>query len=476
MLGKTNDIQEKLKFLNLDLNKIPDILLEKIDSEMKPARNYEEKKYKVYKYVPISKIKILLTRANRLNSIQEKCKMASPLSTYLIPDDEEGILKHTIFLKMIQEMNISEINEIEEEQKKLKKDIPFKVKYKENYLWQIYYSEYTKNYYMIATIEDLDCSCLFYLIKEQIEYQKTKKEKEIFVPISYLDYSKRYFTKSQATDIEKYLWQFTKDWPLMYEVYDKKENMSFQIVGNTEVYDKINSVYKIVLTNSEEATKFYKLLKALFILETEFPNRYKFDARISENGGLEFLFNSKTIEYENLSKFIREEFLKNKAESEKLNEEIVGLNNELEELKLLEKDKEEEYYMRQKQVALYLQCKKSFFGKIKYFFTGKKESKKIKKNKEMPQEKVNEEETIDVIYDTKEFYTIEDLISITKILDRISLQTRNVSQDIKALKQSIERLNIKAENTRKYIEEIEEHKKSIFEFWKFVNKDSVLRS
>lgn len=232
MSDKTKDIQEKLKYIGLDLDNIPDILLEKIQGEIKVARNYEEKQYKVYKYVPISKIKILLTRANRLNSLQEKSKMASPLYTYLIPEGEEGILKHTIFLKMIKDLKIEELKELEEEQKRLSKQIPFKVKYKENYLWQIYYSEYTKTYYMLAPIEDLDCSCLFYLIKEQLNYEKTGKDKNIFVPISYLDYSKRYFNKSQVQDIEKYLWQFTKEWPLVYEVYDRAENMSFQIVRN----------------------------------------------------------------------------------------------------------------------------------------------------------------------------------------------------------------------------------------------------
>ena len=127
-------------------------------------------------------------------------------------------------------MNIGKIKEIEEEQRKLENYIPFKVKYDENYLWQIYYSEYTKTYYMLAPIEDLDCSCLFYLIREQIKYAKTGIDKSIFVPISHLDYSRRYFTKSQIEDIEKYIWQFTKNWPLLYEVYDKEENVSFQIV------------------------------------------------------------------------------------------------------------------------------------------------------------------------------------------------------------------------------------------------------
>ena len=283
MSNSTNDMQEKLNFLNLDLNNIPKILLQKIDSDIKTARNYEEKQYKVYKYVPISKIKILLTKANRMNTLQEKSKMASPLCTYIEPEGEEGILKHTIFLKMIQDMKIGEIQKIQKEQEKLNKSIPFKVKFKENYLWQIYYSEYTKNYYMLTPIEDLDCSCLFYLMKEQIEYEKTGIEKMIFVPISYLDYSRKYFTKSQVDDIKKYLWQFTKEWPLVYEVYDKEENLSFQIVGNTTVYEKINSIYKISLNNEEEAARYYKLLKALFILNMESPNRYNFDAQISEN-------------------------------------------------------------------------------------------------------------------------------------------------------------------------------------------------
>lgn len=475
MLKKTNDIEDKLKYLKLDLNKVPKCLIEQTDINIKPARNFEEKKYRVYKYVSISKINILLTRANRLNSLQEKCEMAAPLYSYLVPEDEEGILRHTIFLKMIQNMNIDEIKEIEEEQEKLSREIPYKVKYKENYLWQIYYSEYTKQYYMLAPIEDLDCSCLFYLIKEKIEYQKTKKDKEIFVPISYLDYSKMYLTKSQVADIEKYMWQFTKEWPLVYEVYDKQENMSFQIVGSTEVYEKINSIYKISLKSCEESTRFYKLLKALFILETEFPNRYKFEVKISESGGLEFIYNLKIIDYDSLTKFIKEEFLKHKQSSENLHEEIVKLTSRLEELKLINKDKEEEYHIREKQIALYLQCKKSFFGKIRYYFKGKKDNDKIKKNRELPVEIVNQQETQEIIYDTKEYYTIEDLVDITKILDRIENQIKKTNMDIKALEETIERLTKKIDNARRYIEEIEEHKKSIFEFWSFANQDNVLR-
>lgn len=200
-----------------------------------------------------------------------------------------------------------------------------------------------------------------------------------------------------------------------------------------------------------------------------------FKQELQKTGGIEFLYNSKVIEYETLSRFIKEEFLKNKLESENLNEEIIELNNKLEKLKLIEKDKEEEYQMRQKQVAMYLECKKSFFGKIKYYFTGKKDKANFKKKREI-EEKVKEaEEKLTETYDTKEFYTIEDLIDVTKILDRVINQTRNINQDIKALEMSIDRLSKKIDNARRYIEEIEEHKKSIFEFWNFVNKDNILR-
>ena len=193
-------------------------------------------------------------------------------------------------------------------------------------------------------------------------------------------------------------------------------------------------------------------------------------------GGLEFLSGSKIIDYDSLSKFIKEEFLKNKLSSEELNEKIVELNSRLDELKLIEKNKEEEYNMRQRQIAIYLECKKSFFGRIRYYFRKKKDIKESKEDEKKVQ-KV-EEEDVDkeqLIYETKEYYTIENLIDITKILDRIENQIKNVTLDISALERSVDRLTRKNQNAKNYIDTIEEHKKSIFEFWSFVNKDNVLR-
>ena len=197
-------------------------------------------------------------------------------------------------------------------------------------------------------------------------------------------------------------------------------------------------------------------------------------------GGLEFIYTensiSKNIEYDNLSKFIREEFLKNKQECETEKDLDFKLCEKLEKLKIIEKEKEEEYCIRQKQVTTYLECRKSFFGRIRYFFKG---NKKLKDQKENPQslqdDQEHEEKDDDLIYDDKEYYTIEDLINITKLLERTQNEIRNTNQDIKAKEAVIERLDKRINNAKSYIEEIEEHKKSIFEFWKFVNKDNVLR-
>lgn len=195
-------------------------------------------------------------------------------------------------------------------------------------------------------------------------------------------------------------------------------------------------------------------------------------------GGLEFLYTeeqiSKTIDYEDLSKFIKDEFLKSRLVSEEQNEEILQLYDKLDSLKEEEKEKEEEYQIRQKQVTTYLECKKSFFGKIRYFFKGKAKLKN--KENEIIQTRKKRQETNkeELIYDNKEFYTIDDLINITKVLERTSQQIRNTNADIKALEEAIERLSKKIENAKSYLSEIEEHKKSIFEFWKFVNKDEAL--
>ena len=364
-------------------------------------------------------------------------------------------------------MNINQIQEIEEEQKILNEHIPFKIKYPKDYLWQIYYSEYTNQYFMLVTIEDLEYSAFFYLLKKQLQ---NSKQEEIFVPISYTDYSREYLGKAQIADLENYLWLFTKEWPIVYEVYDKNDNLSLNIVGKAYIFDDIQSDYKVVLKNKENTIKFYKLLKALFIMQTEIPHHYNFHLSIDENGSLQFNMNNKKIIYEILPSFIKEEYIKAEDSKISLIEEKISLEKELDELQKKSNKLEKEYLEKEKQISTFLECKKSFIGRVKYFFKYKKvnlikQEEVIEKKQEVKVIRLNK------YGEVKSNYTLEELIEIYKQIDIEEIRVKNLKLDIKAINQRINNLENKVKNAILYIQEINKHKKSIFEFWKFTNKD-----
>lgn len=271
-----NGIIQNLEYLGLDLQDVPECLKTFRPLEFRPFKLYTEESQRVYRYLDIQDIQIRITTVNKAETLKNRYQNSDSIYSYLVPETEEDILKHGMFLKMLQNMNRQKVEEIEEEQKKLSKEIPFEVKYPKSYLWQIYYAEETNQYFMLVSIEEQDTSCLFYLLKEQIRLQKSGETKKIYVPISNMEYSREYLKKSEMQDIEKYLWLFTKEWPMTYEVWNQEGEKSVQIVGTTTVYEKIKSNYKIELNNIQEATKFYKLLKALFILQTELSRRVSF--------------------------------------------------------------------------------------------------------------------------------------------------------------------------------------------------------
>jgi len=105
---------------------------------------------------------------------------------------------------------------------------------------------------------DTNYTAFFYLLKKKLE---NKSKSFIYAPISGVDYSRNYFKKSEFKDIGNYLELFAKEWPYIYEVYNKQEEPSIYIVGETYIYGKIKSVYKVILENQVEANHFYKLLK-----------------------------------------------------------------------------------------------------------------------------------------------------------------------------------------------------------------------
>ena len=325
----------------------------------------------------------------------------------------------------------------------------------------------------------------FYLLKRKIEFANSeiRNAPKIYVPINAMNYCEEYLNRNEIADLENYLWLFTKNWALTFEVYSKTGTLSLQIVGDTVVYDDLKSSYKVKLNNKEEAIKFYKLLKALFILQTEIKNHFEFTTKIDSNNGLELYYGQVKLTYEMLTDFIKNEFKEAEEKIQDQNEDILEIEEKLEEIKVSVKEKEDEYLVKQKEISTYLECKKTFIGKVKYFFKSSKPNKKVKsqnRNKEKDIE-IEEKESklvstiaLDESLRLKRFYTIEDLVTIYSLLEKGEKNYQNLNQDLKAQTLKLENIISKVKNANLYIEEIDKHKKSIFDFWKFSNKDEKL--
>jgi len=480
---KIEGIEDKLEYLGLELDNIPKKIKEFEPLEFRVSRFYDEKQYRQYRYIPVQDLQILLSPTNRLEELGEKYKKASPLYEYLDNEKEENILKYTTFLNMLKSFNIEDVENVEKEQNNLNREIPFKIKYQGNYLWQIYYSENTDKYFMIVPTEDTDYSTFFYILKKKIE---NKKNAKIFVPVSNVKYSNKFWTKSAFEDMENYLWMFTKDWPLIYEVYDKNEELSIQIIGETNVYGKIKTPYKIELKTAKEANEFYKLVKALFILQTELPHYFNFTTNIDENCGLEFYLDDQKIQYKYMTSFIRDQYKIALKSRKEIRSKIRFYKKKLEELKQIAAEQDIEYIAKEKQISTFLECKKSFFGKVKYFFKySKKSNKKVKEIEEQENEELeenNQEELPKAVQEAKKekkkipikkVYTLEELIENYKELEKLETEMKNLLMDVNALKLKNKNMEKKIQNAAKFIEEIDSHKKSIFEFWKYSNKDEM---
>lgn len=480
-----DDLLSKLKYLGINKEKIPEYLKDFSPISFNTTRLNNDKVHRVFQFVPIDKIQILLTPCLRGDDIKDKYSKAVPLGRFFNPaGNEEDIERFATLLKIFTKLSIPEVENVATIQKELEKTEPFRVKYNKDHLWQIYYSEATDSYFMLVCTKEETFAEFFYLLKKKIEFAENKRTKvapRIFVPINYMNYSGEYLTRDEITDIENYLWLFTKNWPLIFEVYDKNRKMSLEVIGDTFVYKNVKSTYKIKLTNVEEAIKFYKLLKALFIMQTEIKDHFRFTTKIDSKNCLELYMGKIRVSYDNLEEFIRSEYLIATEEMKNQSKDCKELEDKLSKLQKKAKNKEKEYFDKQKEISTYLEYKKTFFGKVKVFFKGTKIAK-VKENienKESSEENVKGQKKSEIIsvepfLKEKNYYTLEDLVTVYHIKEKNDRQIKNIMQDIKAISLKIENLTNKVKNATLYINEIDKHRKSIFDFWKFANKDEKL--
>ena len=476
-----NMLNEKINYIGFKLGEVPEFLKDFEPLNYSVPRVYDETTYKVYKYISIEDLEILVTPTNRLEELSERYKYASPLFTYMSAENNENIEKYARFLKMINQTRVEDIEKIEKDQTKMEKATPFQVKFPGNFKWQIYYSDYAKKYFMLASTDEVDNSPLFYILKRKIEENKDKrkKKKKVFVPISNEDYTEKILKKSEIADLENYLWFFTKNWPSIYEVTEEDGSMSLQITGEAKVFDMITSKFNMKFTDRKEAVKEYKLIKALFILAYDIPDEFEFNTKINDEGRLTFFYKGEEVVYDNLSQFMKRQAMDRIEENIRIQFENRELKADIKDLKRHSEEQNEEYLRKERQIYTFLECKKTFFGKVRYFFKGKKKadveiSHTISKERMKDILSQDKEEKIDENNNsTNKLYTVEDMIKICKELNETIKENKNIKLDMKAMQNKIENLDRKIKNATQYIEEIEKHKKSIFEFWKFANKDEV---
>ena len=100
--NKTQEMKEKLEYIGLNLDEIPQTLMLVEDLQFKPNVGIDEKKYRQYRYVSPKEIQILLSPTNRLDDVKEKYANASPLAAYLDPNSEENEERYATFLQMLK--------------------------------------------------------------------------------------------------------------------------------------------------------------------------------------------------------------------------------------------------------------------------------------------------------------------------------------------------------------------------------------
>lgn len=95
----------------------------------------------------------------------------------------------------------------------------------------------------------------------------------------------------------------------------------------------------------------------------------------------------------------------------------------------------EEYLSKQRQISTFLECKKTFLGKVKYYFSNrKKELKPIKSEKsKITKNKDKVEEKAELPQKELKQFTIEDLIEICTKLEARQKMVKSLKTDEKAL-------------------------------------------
>ena len=117
-------IEKNMKYIGLNLDKLPTFLKQHESLNFRPSKSYDDTVYKVYKYINIKEIEILISPSDRLMDLKERYSLSSPIVEYLDSNKKENIEKFANFLKMLTTLKEDRIEEIAKEQEELNEKIP----------------------------------------------------------------------------------------------------------------------------------------------------------------------------------------------------------------------------------------------------------------------------------------------------------------------------------------------------------------
>ena len=344
---------------------------------------------KVYKYIPISKIDVMVTNHSRNDKIKDKLRDAMPIIKYIYSKEFKDFDKVRLEY-LLKDYDNQKYREIDNLQKQLLEKEPFKITYEEDIFYEIYYMKEENRYILLICTEDIVFKEIQYILQKKAEYYISRKEEYIYSGIVNLEYSENFLYNEEIEELEDILWYFTKSWPITYELYNNKNEYSIEIVGDFEIYNGLISPYRISLKNKNKAAEYLKLAKALMTLEKDTNKYLKFQTIISEKDGLEFKYNDNNIILKDIPDFLLVNYVKLYEETMIYIDENMAKELKFKRLTEEKLKKEEKLNDLQNYITTFLDSKKTFFGKFRYFL-GKDPLKQLEqKEKELENKKKKE--------------------------------------------------------------------------------------
>ncbi|MBB1545780.1 MAG: hypothetical protein HG454_006695 [Clostridiales bacterium] len=345
---------------------------------------------KVYKYIPISKIDVMVTNHSRNDKIKDKLRDAMPIIKYIYSKEFKDFDKVRLEY-LLKDYDNQKYREIDNLQKQLLEKEPFKITYEEDIFYEIYYMKEENRYILLICTEDIVFKEIQYILQKKAEYYISRKEEYIYSGIVNLEYSENFLYNEEIEELEDILWYFTKSWPITYELYNNKNEYSIEIVGDFEIYNGLISPYRISLKNKNKAAEYLKLAKALMTLEKDTNKYLKFQTIISEKDGLEFKYNDNDIILKDIPDFLLVNYVKLYEETMIYIDENMAKELKFKRLTEEKLKKEEKLNDLQNYITTFLDSKKTFFGKFRYFL-GKDPLKQLEqKEKELENKKKKED-------------------------------------------------------------------------------------